>query len=298
MAETQADPPGGPDSADPEALGAIAAFEDILEIFPDDCSTLDALVHSCELVGDRPKAARYLDRLARSLIDQGQNDHVVELLPKLNDLVDVEPELIPVIQTVRDLGGGGAPADRAPDEAPPARRPAAPDARAAAGDRSAVLEDEMALAWRLHEGKLLDGDEYAELVQDLTDISGRAMAMTVSVLHVLHDRHFRNLAQVMVFVSRQTRAPIIPANAFEPTEESVRVIPCDVAVELGAVCFDLVGNEALVAVLNPYSERLRKAVAATAGRTCHFYLTGAEDFDALLSRARDVEKRMRENGLA
>ena len=58
----------------------------------------------------------------------------------------------------------------------------------------------------------------------------------------------------------------------------------------GAIVFELMGRDALVAILNPYDTELRKDVESITGKKCHFYMVSAESYDNCLGMIRAALK--------
>jgi hypothetical protein len=261
-----------------EAWGAISAFEQILEVMPNDISALDALVQSYEIVGDSERAREYLLRLARVLVEQGNASQAEVLVDRLRRLGKRDAEAEALIRDIEALSRLVVP--------DPSRRPTIdlqPDPSI-----SSAIEAELALAWRLHSAGLLTQEEYAGVVNDLSETAARRELLTVSVLHVLQDRSFRALDTVIAYMAHESRTPVIPVASFEMQESCLSLLPLDFMVRHGAIPFDFVAQEALVAVLNPFDANLRERVALRSGRPCHFYLTWPAEFDAWIARLKQT----------
>ena len=263
-----------------EAWGAIAAFEGILEVMPDDCGAMDALVQSYEMVGEHARARQYLIRLARAHLAQFHTAEAPELIARLRAADDGGAEIAALVKELESLQTAAAPA---------AERSARP-APSAGTERQTALQAELSFAWRLHEKKMLTPEEYALVVQDLTEVSSRPSDLTVSVLHVLQDRSFRNLESILAFVAKDTRLPMVPVSSFDPQESTFGLLPMDFIRRRGAIPFESLAAELLVGVLNPYDEVLRADVQRLAGRPCHFYLVHPSEFDAWMNRVKDLRK--------
>ena len=54
----------------------------------------------------------------------------------------------------------------------------------------------------------------------------------------------------------------------------------------GAIAFELMGVDVLVAVLNPLDKDLQKEVSEVVGRRCHFFLVTASDYDTALANVK------------
>ena len=71
--------------------------------------------------------------------------------------------------------------------------------------------------------------------------------------------------------------------------ELAHLLPEAFMVGRGAIVFEMLGREYLVAVLNPFNQSLRADVQQLCGRPCHFYLTKASEFDNALARLKEAQ---------
>mgnify|MGYP001293306397 CR=1 FL=1 len=252
-----------------EAWNAITAFEQILEIMPNDVSTLDALVRSCEMVGDTERARKYIVRLVRTHLTQ-RNAAQAEALA----------------EDLRRLGAGSAEAEELLRQLEGTRRrPAfAPAAEIAPTAETSALEAELSLAWRLHEAELLTQQDYAAVANDLTTLAAQPDAVRISLLHVLSARAFPNLDGLLAHMAREARVPVINVAAFDPPRACRTLLPLDFMARRCVLPFEMIGREALVALLNPFDDSLREQVRRRVGAPCHFYLTRPANFDDALER--------------
>ena len=101
----------------------------------------------------------------------------------------------------------------------------------------------------------------------------------MTVLHVLHDRTFKNLDKVLTFLSSQSGLPIVSLSNFEVQKDTFKLLSEDFMMHRGAIVFELMGRDALVAILNPYDAELRKEVESITGKECHFDMVAAESYD-------------------
>lgn len=259
---------------------AVAAFEQVLEAMPDDRASLEALSDAYGQIGDASKARDHLLRLARVLIDERDGVSANELLDRLRALGDEDAEAQALITEIEESGEAAEPSSV---ETP------IPD-RAAAAEVSMCLNmsDELAFAWNLMQAGDVTEEEYAEIVQDLTDMSTSETTSTVSILHVLEARGFKALDRIIARISEDTGLPYVTLDSFDIPNPAAALLPVDFMVRRGALVFDLIGNRALAAVLNPYDKGLRRDVETLAGRRCHFCLARASEFDRALERVTSV----------
>lgn len=275
-----------------EVWSAIAAFEQILEAIPNDRTSLETLSHAYEQIGDLTRAKDYAVRLAGVILDEADLKEAQALLPRLETYAEGDPAATKVLQRLRAFvsssisppAGKTRPEEKEKEkkEARAATAPAA--APAAVGRSSFNIASELPLAWNLLKANELTQEEYSSVVQDLTELSATDAAVTVSVLHVLHDRAFKNLSRVLTTLAKECSTPIISISNFELQPDAFSLLPVDFMIKRGVIVFDFFGDSALVVILNPYDEELRTEVERIAGRKCFFYLTPPAEFDAAVSK--------------
>lgn len=253
-----------------EVLNAITAFEQILEIMPNDVGTLDALVRSCETVGDLDRARNYIIRLVRIHLAQRNMSQAEALSADLRRLGAGHPEAEELLRKIER-------SQRQSTTQTPATEPAS-------AAESSVIDAELSLAWRLHAAELLNQQDYAAVANDLTVLAAQPGAARISVLHILQARAFPNLDKALAYLSREARIPIINVAAFDPPPACRSLLSLEFMSQRCALPFDCIGREILVAVMNPFDDSLFEQIRRRIGAPCHFYLTRPAQFDAALER--------------
>jgi hypothetical protein len=266
--------------SDGEVWNAISVFEQILEAMPDDQASLEALSHAYEQVGDHTRAKEFEIRLARRLISQGDSKAAQALLERIRLYVAEDPSLNELVAEIEAMTAQAASVQAARSE----KRLARADSRTQSG-----VAEELTLAWNLLQHGELSQEEYAGIVQDLTELSANSKGRTVSVLHVLQARGFKGIERIIVAISKEYNAPIISVLGFDLRDEVLRALPVDLMVRCGAMVFEFVGKDALVALMNPADIRLRKDLEEILARTCHFYMTLPSEFDTAMEKARSLK---------
>lgn len=265
--------PEGPEhSSDATASSireAISAFEQILEALPDDRLALETLWEAYAQVGDRSRALSYLMRLGRVVLKEGDAEAAPGIASKLLTLGHGVAEAEELAAKLRELAAPRA------EEGPKRRVP----------DISAELN----LAWRLVQAGLLSQEEYAAVANDLTEASMQTEAAPLSTLHLLAERGSKNMEQIMEFVASASGMPVIPLNQFDPYREAYSLLPLDFSLRSGAVVFERLDSDALVAVLNPFNAELQAQIQKTIGAPCHFFLTTPAAFTAFVTKIRQME---------
>ncbi len=258
-----------------ELWNAIAAFEKILEVLPNDRASLETLVSAYEKVGDRTRAVEYAIRLTNVLIDASEEDAAQEMLAKLSVSAADDPRVKKLAERFKSLVPDKVMADVIEDEEDIA-------------SRSLNMAAEISFAWNLLQAQKLSQDEYSRVVHDLSENSARNSATPISTLHVLQDMNFANMNSVIAFVSSACKIPVISLARFDIKSSVASLLPLSFSVRRGALLFEEMGNDALVAILNPYDDQLPMDLEAATGKTCHLFLAAPDDFDKALARIREM----------
>lgn len=267
-----------------QVWNAIAAFEQIVETIPNDRVSLEALSHAYEQVGDLSRARDYLARLVGVVIEEKDREAAETLRERLVELAATDPLSRETLARVDDFIAASTGEIKHFDIG---EEPLLQSQGAKFDDadwRSAHVTSELSFAWTLFQAGELTQEDYAMVAQDLSAISTNPALVTVSVLHVLHDRGNRSLDRVMAFTARDSATPLIPLSLFEFQDSLSSLIPKAFMVRYGVMPFEMMGNDILVVLLNPYNRQLREKVESLIGRRCHFFMTSPHEFDTTVER--------------
>jgi hypothetical protein len=266
------DKPHRPNSnSEAEIWNAIAAFEKILEALPTDRVSLETLADAYEKVGDHTRAKDYVLRLANVLIDESDEDAVYDLRNKIKVFDQDDPQVKETLARIYNLKTEKVMAVVLDDEDSLSKRPA-------------NIANEISFAWNLLQAKKLTQEDYANVVHDLSENSSKKNEVPVSTLHVLHDRNFSAINEVLTFAASTCNTPIVSLSNFEVQPNVAALLPVEFIVKRGAIIFELMGDDALVGILNPYDTQLATDIEDLSGKTCHCFLVAPEDFDATLDK--------------
>jgi hypothetical protein len=274
-----------------EVWVAISAFEQILEALPNDRASLEALSHAYGQIGDHVREKEYIVRLAEVLVKDGDHDEAQQVAEQLKQFADEDPQVRSILERIETMSMTSA----------AARGAGAGGEAPVTSIRSGFnMADELSFAWELLQAGQLSEQEYSGLVHDLTEMSAAASSTTISVLHALEFRNAKNLDKIMAYVSEVCATPIVTISSFGTTTEAMAMLPLDFMIRRGATVFEMIGQDALVAVMNPYNKQLRGEIEAMIRRKCHFFLVLPSDFDQSLTRVRSVltEKTEEQNRTA
>ena len=254
-----------------EALSTLRSFEQILDIMPDDRGTLETVILVAEECGEEATALTYRMRLAEQLAKEGDHEALALLVESLRAHPDPRAQAW-IASYDQQAEGGQA-----------AVRPGAGTEHDLHGLAAVYISEEIDLAWKLFEHGEISQEEYASLVHDLTELSTtKHHAETVSLLHTLEATQHKNLENILAYLSRASRTPYIALACFTMRPELAPLLPAEFMRSRGAIVFNTLGRELLVAVLNPFSESLRREVEQLTGKPCHYYLTRSSEFEAAL----------------
>ena len=282
MAEKQASSSSG---AEEEVWIAISAFEQILEAMPTDRASLEVLAQAYEQIGDHVRAKEYLIRLGNVLIEVKDRQAASSLAAALKPFAENDAAVVQMCESLVALSTG---ATAVPEPTKRGGTETAPAAETTSSRYEAFnLADELSFAWTLMESNQLSQDEYASVVQDLTEMSSGDKAATASVLHALEFRTFKGLERLMGNVSKECGTPIVTLSHFDLTDRAMSALPTDFVIRRGALVFDFIGDDALVVVMNPYDKQLRQQIESIAGKACHYFVTLPSEFDAAVNLIRN-----------
>lgn len=252
----------------------------ILEALPHDTIALAALCEAYEESGDLENAAKYLVQLGRVILAERDVETAITLVETLKRATTNETPSAE--RTIRQL------TELIADQAA-----AAPKAEASLPESSKAVDisEELTLAWNLLQSEELTQEEYSTVVQDLSENASRNTDVPTSVLHVLQDRSFKQLQRIVASLVQATGLPLIALSNFEVPSDVSSLLPEAFMTRRGAIAFETMSDDLLVAILNPYATSLMGRISDLTGKRCHFYLTTAADYDATLSTIRGTRTR-------
>lgn len=268
-----------------EIFAAISAFEQILEAIPNDRTSLEALANAYEQLGERDKAKEYAKRLASVLIEEADFDSAKNMLETLKKYID-DPEISQLITQIEMFTSPAVSSEA--DKITVRTTIEETEKVSEAIHVDFDISEELSFAWNLVENKLISQEEYAMIVQDLTEMSSTNKNTTVSVLHVLEQRAFKNINNILISVAKQCGTPLINLSNFDIPVEALKALPLDFIIKKGAVVFEFIGSDILVAVLNPFNSRLRREIENFLKKKCHFYFVSASEFDKVVEKIKKL----------
>lgn len=261
-------------NSESEVWNAISAFEAILEAMPNDRVALETLYKAYDQIGEASRAIEYLVRFSEAVVEEGDTESAPELLQRISEITDEDEHVQSVKKRLEDLikGNDGASLEEELSDS----------ASAMAMRKTIDITNELSLAWNLQQAGQLSEDQYSSVVHDLSENSTKNIESPVSVLHVLSDRGLLNLDDVVGFLAKDSSTPIIKLSNFELQHEAYSLLPIEFMTCRGAIIFELMGKDALVAILNPYDKEIRTDLTQVTRKNCHYFLVTAEEYDNYL----------------
>lgn len=272
------------DQAQDQAMQALRTFEHILEIMPDDQGTLEAVILAAEQCNEHEKALTHRIHLVDVLLAQDDADSAESHIDLLRE--DEDPRARSWVGA-HDLSARGA-IKVSPVLDKSVLTPGAAPSSGLLSEQAADISGEIELAWKLMEHEQITQEEYASLVRDLTEMSATRRLEAVSLLHVLESSHHKNLDKVIAFIAQSSRTPYISLASFAMRAELQPLLPDDFIMHHGALIFEMMGRELLVAVLNPFNLETRRQVEAKTKRICHYYLARPSEFEEARKRLSEI----------
>ena len=277
----------GKNDLEAEVFTAISAFEQILEAMPNDRASLEALSHAYEQIGDHTRSTDYLIRLGNVMIDEGDLAGASDILEAVKRAVDDNPDAQALIDRIESLT---SPIDDGLSTVETVDQPESEVAPVVTDSVRATfnMADELSFAWNLMEAGELNQDEYSSVVQDLTEMSASESIATISVLHVLESRGFKNIDRIMGYIANECGTPIVTLSSFDLQLATATLLPMDYMSRCGALVFEKIRDNVMVVVLNPYNKQLQKDIKTLTKKKCHFYMTLPGEFDQALEKVSEL----------
>lgn len=251
----------------------VAYFEQMLEIMPEDRTTLEFLVVAYDQLDQHEKGQKSLVALTKLLIKEGDLAALTGLLPRL-EASDYAPAkaLFLKVSTLT------APA---PDLTPEKPKALTDSERAALATQDAV-ETERALLGMLRENAVIDEAQEGQIVQQLEASPTDGRIFLISALQILEKENLPAFERATEFLADQYGTPPIPLAAFEPNKGYFGAYPSELVRMRGFVPFAKLGDLMLIATLNPADERLKAEIEKVG--PCRFYLGDPSAAEAALAK--------------
>ncbi len=255
-------------------------LQQILEVMPSDIPTMKTLYNTHLQMGSLEPALEMLVRIEKVATSMKDDAAISFVLEQYAAAENASPEFKEQMVRLRETQGVTGSVAAASESTLPEEIGAT------------SLESEMSLAWELLQDEQLTQEEYSEVVGDLTEMMSKDVGVPVTLLHVLNDRNFSRFERLMAHLSEKANVPILSLESFEENEEAEKALSIEFSSTRGVLSFGFVGEDLLVAVLNPFDHKLLSEATQRSGRTCHAFLVSPYEYD---KRLNERKKAIREN---
>ena len=251
----------------------VAYFEQMLEIMPDDRTTLEFLVVAYDMLGQHEKGQKALVSLAELLVKEHDLEALKGLLPRL-EASDYAPAkaLFLKVSTLT------APT---PDLTPELPKELTESEKTQIASQEAVQTEKMLLHF-LKEAGILSDSDYELFSSHLVAPNVGGRVFLISALHILKNENVSLYEKSVEYIADHFNTPPIPLAAFEPPLQFFKGYPETVLRLRGAVPFARLGNLSLIAVVNPADSVLKNVLEAVG--PCRLYLADPTAVEAALDR--------------
>lgn len=268
--------------SDPKTIEAIAFFENMLQTMPGDRTSLEFLSVAYEQTGQAERRRDCLIQLAGTLLEEKDYDNAQVIAGYLSVYADFPPARAAVERVAEVIQGQILKSQYHREvQGMSARGPSGPGEPAAAEAQDSGLEvhalyrsastAEMDLVWLWKEREFLPKELCMDVLHILTERPVSDTPSLISALALLDEQHPELTDQVMEAMQRASEMPPIPLELFEVSPAAAALLASAFVHVRGVLPFALLGDEALVAVLNPLNPALQEETAARMGRPCHFF---------------------------
>jgi len=260
------------DESSSALINIINSLEQIIEADPDDLVALEMLAHVCHKSGDLEKMGKYMVSLGELIVRSDETNLAGYIYDRMKEVGLCEDAGGDVCALVEQLALKKSVVENdGYDEL-------------VVNDASYAFKvmDELSFAWRLFEAGELTQDEYAGVAKDLSDMTADGHLSTISVLHCLDARSFAGMERVMGFIAKDAKVPIVTLPLFDIQNEVLGLLPFDFMIRRGVLVYDLIGDDALVVVMNPVDATLRRQIESQLQKKCHYFISLPEEFDAVI----------------
>ncbi len=277
--------------SEPKMIEAIAFFEDMLQTMPKDRTALEFLAVAYEQTKQDEKRRDILVRLVDVLLIENDFKNAKALSEHLKAFPNHMPAQL-AIERVAALSemdseitaskAAEAQAQNAFDALPilPIELPT--DVHSLS---HACASAEMDLVWYWHDHDFIPKELCMDVMNALTDRPVTEIPLLISALAILDEGHPEYTDKLLEMMYHASSVPPIPIEFFEPTPAAISTLHPTFCHVKGVLPFLLMGNELLVAVLNPLNKELKKEVRDRSGKPCHFFMANPKSWQVMFEKA-------------
>ena len=278
MEETPDNKPAAAASGEPPKFNwrleeGVAYFEQMLEVMPEDRTTLEFLDVAYEQMGQLEKSKKALTSLVKLLIRERDVSALKALVPRM-EASDYPPLQALLLKTNALI----APP---PDLTPEVPKELTKEELAVVATRDAVAS-ELALSEAWHAAGILDEEAMANLRAHLEATPADGRLFLISALQILEKENMSLCERCAEHMADMCGAPPVPLGAYEVNRKLIERYPEALVRQRGVVPFAEIGGTTLVAVLNAADRKLKEDVAAVGA--CRFFVADPAAVEAAVDR--------------
>jgi hypothetical protein len=268
---------------DPKLEEGIAYFEKMLQVMPEDRTTLEFLCVAYGQVNEPQKQRKALISLANILLKENElesADHIAERLAQYR-----EPDAQAMVLRIRAAHGPHAEPTSLQKSVPAGMDE--PSSRQGNTHTAAVLtaiKAEKELLYLLVARKVIDETISDDIQSRLMELANTPGCLLVSALSQLEKDSTGTGELAVSVVADESGAPPIPLETFTISEELLMSLPESIVRVRGVLPFAKLGDTLLIATLNPLDAALKHQVEASVGCPCKFYTAHPRTMEELLDR--------------
>ena len=135
---------------------------------------------------------------------------------------------------------------------------------------------------RLLGGGAIGEGEYLVLLDELAEEIRREDGRKASLMHILDQRDFREFPKLLLFISRDSKTHIAPLARLRPNGEAFKLLSMEFMMRRRVCDFDIMEGDLFVAMLNPYSRKVRNSVQDKSKLNCKFFVAFPGEMDDAL----------------
>ena len=251
----------------------VAYFEQMLEIMPDDRTTLEFLVVAYDMLGEHEKGQKALVSLTKLLLKENDVEALKGLLPRLRD-----SDYAPAKALHLKVSTLTAPA---PDLTPEQPKELTEKEKTALAAQEAV-SSERSLLSILKDAGIITESDFEVFAGHLIVPSVEGRIFLISALQILKNENPSLYEKSVEYLADHFNTPPIPLASFEPPAVNFNGYSKRIMQMRGVVPFAKLGNIMLIAMLNPADATLKAELEASG--PCHLYLANPADIETALDK--------------
>ncbi len=272
MAEETQKPTSTP-KFDARLAEGVAYFEQMLELMPEERTTLEFLVVAYEQLGEVEKGKKALVALTELLIKENDLAALEGLLPRLQ-ACDYEPAKVLALKVSRMTAPIPELTPEVPKELTEEEKTILAVTRA--------IRSELDLIALLEENNVLTAEVSAAVRAQVESTPTDGRVFLVSALQILEKENQGQFEAAVEFLADRYGMPPIPLGSFDVPKSLIKPFPDEFIRLRGVVPFAKLGRFTLVATLNPADDAARTLAESVS--PSRFYLAEPSAVEGVIAK--------------